>query len=217
MVPVCNINLRDLFKCLLKRINFRICINTPHSVYDAILRCKIIECGLFFYLCYHCFHCSVCPVGKKNRPCLRLTGSHMTNTVKFLVCTCIFMFFNHLVLIVIDTRTCYNTSLNTPIHRKFIDIVNWFILLNQSSFLYPVPEHVMCFLIYLICVCVNTAVKLCLCPVNIQKRERIIFHRRTCFFPIVNIVWKRCDLILQAFFWSVRAKWSDYCHVKCSS
>ena len=78
---------------------------------------------------------SIC---KENWTCLSFAGFHMTYSVQFFICPCVFMLFNDLIYIIIDTGTCHDSCLDTPIHRKLVYIIDGFIFLYENI----TPDHI---------------------------------------------------------------------------
>ena len=63
------------------------------------------------------------PACQKNRPRIGIAGIHMANTVFLFLFSGQFMAFHHMVQIIIDGGTAYETSLYVLSHLLLIDIV----------------------------------------------------------------------------------------------
>ena len=195
------------------RIDIRIGTDAPYPVRDVVIRYKIIERLFSLSPCDDLPERVVRPVCQENRTRLSLADLHMADAVKLLVRTRILVLFDHLVLIVVDARTRHDACLHAPVHRELIDVIDRLILLDKRAISDHFPQQIVGFLINFIGVCINTAVKLCLRPVNVQKGERIALHGVARLLPVVDIIRKRCDLLRGFFLWSVRLKRPDHCHI----
>ena len=189
MMTVCNINLINSCKSFLNLTDIYSFSNYPYTMANSIRWCKIIFRILFLYLCNNCRNLVIVTISQKNRSCLRITDIYVTNTILFFFRTCIFMFFNYIIFIIINWRTGCDTRLRPTIHGQFVDIIAWFIVTNEITFFYHIPQCVMRSLIYFWCISIHGIVKLCLCTVNFQEWFRFPQYFFFCFFSIIYIVW----------------------------
>ncbi len=90
----------------------------------------------------------------------------MADPVLLLVRTGVLMFFDHLVQIVVNGGAGHNALLTPSLHDLFIDIVAGLVLLDKTAIPYPLPQHVMGFLIDTVRIDVNIGSKLGLRAVN---------------------------------------------------
>ena len=61
----------------------------------------------------------------------------MSDTILFLFLSCIFMLFNNIIYIIVNTCTCNNPRLLSSIHRKSVNIITLVII----RYIYAVCHH----------------------------------------------------------------------------
>ena len=216
MMPIRDIDCRDLPKSLLDHCHIRIVIDHPHTMPDSILTDKIIDRRLFFQLSDFLLQILLRPIRQENRSRLHTACIHMTDTVFLLIRPGILMLFDHIIPIIVNGCTAYHPGLTVSIHRQFIQIETWRRILYKFSFQNFLTKHLIRFLIYTVRICVYFLVKLRLRPVNRQKRFRILLHHFTRFRPVIYIIRKRRNPLLHPLAGPICLKWSDLCHTPTS-
>ena len=213
MVSVRNVEILHLLKGFHQHADFRIAVNHPNRMPDAVLgneivnrlycRCPAVDnrlCVLVFL------------VGKENRACVCVQRIHMADTVSLLVCACQLMLFNRPVNIFVHGRTANQTRLASAVHRHAVKIQVGQQILSQN----PVVNHV--FKVFL-CLCVNRRAvnvnilrQVHLCLVNMQEGPGLSLHHFSCFFAVHYVIGQGSYVLCVSLCRADRHKGSDGCH-----
>ena len=188
-MTVCDINLINSCKCTADCCNILRITDHPYSVTNAIWRNKIVFCILLFDFIYGSCDSCIVTVRQEDWSCLCITDIYVADTILFLFRTCIFMLFDHIILIVIDRRACGDTGLCPSIHGQLINIITSLFVPDKIPLCHHIPQGIMRFLINLRCISIYGIIKLCFGTVDFQKRFRFPQYFLFCFFSIVYIIW----------------------------
>ena len=213
VMPVRNINGRNLLKARLYGLNFMLIPDYPYPVPHAVLRDKITGRCLPLYPCRKLPQHIACPISEKDWARLHIADIHMPDAVLLLVRPGVLMLLNHVIQIIVNGRAGHDPRLAPPVHDLLIKIITGLFLLHKAACGNPLPQKPRRPLIDLGRISVNLAAKARLRTVNGKEGLRILPYGFRRLLPAVHIIRQRRDPALQPGSRAIGKKRSDFRHV----
>ena len=213
VVSVCNIDLVNGCKGILNLCNLLMIRNLPHCMRDSVHCRKIIQRLLcLHHPAYYLIDLTSGTVCQKDRSCLRTQRVDMTNTILFLLLSGILMLLDHIVKIIINACTGYNSGLCSAVHRQPVDIICLLVIRNIYAVLLHLIKQLGCLIIYSVIIGIHIRRKLCLRPVDLQKRKGFSLYFLRCLLAVIYIIRKCRNSVCKLLRWSYCLKRFYLCH-----
>ena len=133
MMAIGNIDSAYLCKGLCDCLHLCSVSNDPDTMPDAIFRYKVCLSRCLFDRYDQPVQRLVGMIGQEDRSCLHIGHIDMADTVLFLLCTGILMFFDRMVQIIIYRSAGHNAGLTAAIHGQLIQIIAGHLILYKFS------------------------------------------------------------------------------------
>ena len=169
VMTVRNIERRYVFKPCGYKINRVIVRHNPDSFTDIIGHKIINRLAFFFYIFNSRRNLVIFSVCQKYRTGVCVKSVNVPYAVRFLIGSCLFVLFDDVVYIIVNSRTAYNAGLRSAAPGLLIYIQARFFVLLHNLRRNKLRQILACFFIDTVVIDVNRFRKIYLRLINMQK------------------------------------------------